>query len=83
MKTVKITFAMRNAGDFNWHKVSREIEVLDRVAEDLELHQNKSRYVMGPYKNGRGKALINDLIQISAKLAGFDEACFHTAEIIG
>ena len=82
MKKLKITFRMRNEGSFDWQEASFAVDFPDDVAEDVELHQHKSRYVEGPYHNGRGKKPIAELIQIYAELHGFDEAVFHTAEII-
>lgn len=83
MKKLRITFRMRNEGSFDWHKASFEVDFPADVAEDVELRQHKSRYVEGPYHNGRGKKPITELIQIYAELHGFDTAVFHTAEIIG
>lgn len=82
MKKLRITFEMRREGSFDWHKTSFDVNFPDDVAEDVELHQHKSRYVEGPYHNGRGKKPIAELIQIYAELHGYDTAVFDHAEII-
>ena len=56
--------------------------MLDDIAENVVEKQGKSRYIEGPYHNGRGSCPVMEIIERLAFLQGYGHAVFREAELI-
>ena len=65
-----------------WQPKSVAIDMLDNIAENVVEKQGKSRYIEGPYHNGRGSCPVMEIIERLAFLQGYGHAVFREAELI-
>lgn len=49
-----------------WQPKSVAIDMLDDIAENVVEKQGKSRYIEGPYHNGRGSCPVMEIIMIAS-----------------
>ena len=66
-----------------WQPKSVTIDMLDNIAENVVEKQDKSRYIEGPYHNGRGSCPVMEIIERLASLQGYEHAVFREAEMVG